>query len=156
MATLTLTLSTPATPRAARDQRARAAPSICDLRRIAELDVEGDVAALDAQVAQLLGGDEIAAGLGVDDGLQGLEQIGFVDGHEGVRPRGRPVPRQSSAAVRSPSSAVSSPRTIGLTRWPSKPASFERWRSSSWPQPVMAMIGIVRAQGSARRRRQTS
>jgi hypothetical protein len=64
------------------DQRA---PERFDLRlgRIAELDVEGDVAAIDAQVAQLLGGDEIAAGLGVDDGLLGLEEIGFVDGHVG-------------------------------------------------------------------------
>ena len=40
-------------------------------RRIAELDVEGDVAALDAQVLQLLGGDEVLAGFGVDHGLQG-------------------------------------------------------------------------------------
>ena len=34
----------------------------------------GDVAAFDAQVLQLLGGDEVAAGVGVDDALQCVEQ----------------------------------------------------------------------------------
>ena len=99
---MTLTLATPATPRAAAISARRSA-SICDLAGIAELDVEGHVAAgVDAHVAQLLGGDEIAAGLGVDDGLEGLEEIGFVDGHVGWGARRRPVPRQSSArSVRS-------------------------------------------------------
>ena len=82
------------------DQRT---PERFDLRlgRIAQLDVEGDVAAVDAHVAQLLGGDEIAAGLGVDDGLQGLEERGFVDGHEGgseQRAEGGRSAGQSSAA----------------------------------------------------------
>ena len=42
------------------------------LRRVAELDVESDVAARDAHVAQLLRRHQVATRLGVDDALQGL------------------------------------------------------------------------------------
>jgi len=40
--------------------------------RIAELDLESDLVARDAQILQLAGGNEILAGIGVDDGLQGF------------------------------------------------------------------------------------
>ena len=64
-------------------------------RRVAELDVEGDVAAFDAQVLELARGDEVAASLGVDDGLQRLEKISLRGGHGGDTRRGghaaRPV-----------------------------------------------------------------
>ena len=72
VATLTLTLSTPATPARRRDQRLAQRRDLA-LGRIAELDVEGDVAAVDAQVLQRLGADEILAGIGVDDGLERVQ-----------------------------------------------------------------------------------
>src|SRR6478609_5992940 len=61
----------------------------CTACGIAELDVEGDVAALDAHVLELPGGDEVAAGFGVDHGLQGAQQVGLGNGHGvGRRERG--------------------------------------------------------------------
>ena len=54
---------------------------------IAQLDVEGDVAAFDAQVLHLLGADEVLARVGVGDGLQRFQQLGFGDG-SGHRPGG--------------------------------------------------------------------
>ena len=52
------------------------------LRRIAELDVEGNVAALDLQVLQLLRRDEVFARVRVGDALQGFEEGGIRGGHE--------------------------------------------------------------------------
>src|SRR4029453_2598634 len=43
---------------------------------------------------------------------------------------------------REASSFVSAAGSTGLTRWKSKPASLARFRSASWPQPVMAIRTI--------------
>jgi hypothetical protein len=53
------------------------------LGRVAEFDIEGHVTTVDAQVADLLGRNEVLAGVRVDDGFQGVEQGGFGDGHGG-------------------------------------------------------------------------
>jgi hypothetical protein len=49
------------------------------LRRIAELDVEGDVAAVDLDVLDCLGGDEIFMGVGIDDSGQGGLDVIYSD-----------------------------------------------------------------------------
>jgi len=54
------------------------------LRRVAELDIEGNVAAFDAHIPDLPGRDEILAGVRVDDALQRIEQRGFGDRHGAV------------------------------------------------------------------------
>ena len=51
------------------------------LRRIAELDVEGDVAAVDLDVLDCLGGDEIFMGVGIDDSGQGGLDVIYSDAH---------------------------------------------------------------------------
>jgi hypothetical protein len=53
------------------------------LGRIAKLHVEGDISARDLKVFECLGRDEIGAGVGVDDGLQGLQQLVW-GGHSGI------------------------------------------------------------------------
>jgi len=53
------------------------------LRRVAQLDVERHVAAGDLQVLQGFGRDKVGAGVRVDDGLEGLQQL-FGRGHSGI------------------------------------------------------------------------
>ena len=52
------------------------------LGRIAELDVERNIAAADLDVLDAAAADEILAGIGVDDGLERILDALFVDGHE--------------------------------------------------------------------------
>src|ERR1019366_4729023 len=87
---LTLTFSTPCTERAASIRRRRNASTV---------DIAGHLAAFDPQVAQLLGGDEIAARFRIDDTTQGIEQRGFLNGHGGVDTGAAGVATEASAAV---------------------------------------------------------
>jgi len=64
------------------------------LGRIAELDVEADVTALDLEVLQLPGADEVAAGVRVDDGLQRVEQRNVGQG----RGHGQPMKRMTEGS----------------------------------------------------------
>ena len=66
----------PARVRAAAISALRSSGNLA-LGGVAQLDVEGHVAAVDAQVLQLLGGDEVLAGVRVDTVLQRVEQGGF-------------------------------------------------------------------------------
>ena len=50
------------------------------LGRVAQLHVKGHIAAFDAEVLDLLGGNKVFAGVGIDDGLQRLQQL-FWGGH---------------------------------------------------------------------------
>ena len=54
------------------------------LRRIAELDVDGDVAAVDLHLADRLAGDEVAAGVGIDQRTQAGVYVCLGDGHGDV------------------------------------------------------------------------
>ena len=65
------------------DQRASQRRDLA-LGRIAELDVEGHIAAIDTQVLELPRGDEILARVRVHDALERLEERGFIDGHGGA------------------------------------------------------------------------
>ena len=71
VAMLTETFCTPATPLAAAISAVRRAGDLA-LGRVAQFDVEGDVAVVDLQVLERFGADEILAGVGVDDGREGL------------------------------------------------------------------------------------
>ena len=51
------------------------------LGRVAELDIEAQVAPVELEVRQLLGRDEVAPGVGIDDGLERGKQRGFGGGH---------------------------------------------------------------------------
>src|SRR5207247_1067215 len=62
------------------DQRLSQARDLA-LRGVTQLDLEGHVATVDAQILDLLGRHEIAPGVGVGDGFEGVEQGGFGDGH---------------------------------------------------------------------------
>ena len=84
VARFALTFATSGSVRAAAISALRSA-GIWLFAGIAEFDVEGDVAAFDAQVLDLPGRDEILAGVRVDDALQRIEQRGFVDRHGGQR-----------------------------------------------------------------------
>lgn len=53
-------------------------------------------------------------------------------------------------------SFASSAYSTGLTKWPSKPASSDRARSSGWPQPVTAASTMRLPHRSDRTRRATS
>ena len=64
--------------------------------------------------------------------------------------------RTQTVAVDSASMRCNSSGSTGFTRWASNPASFDRWRSSSWPKPVSAMMRTPSWLGSARSRRATS
>jgi hypothetical protein len=70
------------------------------------------------------------------------------------------VSREGQAAgvqrFNSARSFIRSRGSTGFTMWWSKPASCERRRSSSWPQPVTAMRRDLAAQGCSRMRRQAS
>ena len=79
--TLTETFSTPATPLAAAISARRKRRNLA-LGGVAEFDVERHVAASDLEVLQRLGGDEIFAGVGINNGLQGLQQL-VRGGHSG-------------------------------------------------------------------------
>ena len=80
--TLALTLPTPGSVRTA-SISARRRPSTA-AGRIAQLDLEGDIAALDLQVlADGFAGDERPAGVGIDHGLdRGADGV-LVQGHDG-------------------------------------------------------------------------
>ena len=52
-------------------------------RRITQLDFERHITISDAQVLELLGADKVLRGIGVDNGLQGLQQGGFLNGRHG-------------------------------------------------------------------------
>jgi hypothetical protein len=82
LVTLTDTFSTPATPLAGGDQGPAQRRDLA-LGRVAQLHVEGDISARDLKVLECLGRDEIGAGVGVDDGLQGLQQLVW-GGHSGI------------------------------------------------------------------------
>ncbi len=69
----TETLSTPGTVLGGRHQRLAQRRRLA-LGRIAQLDVERDLALVDLQVLQRLGADEILACVGVEDGLEGLRE----------------------------------------------------------------------------------
>jgi hypothetical protein len=54
-------------------------------RRVTEHQLERDIGAVDAQATDRLGGDEVLASVGIDDGLQRLHQRLLAQSH-GVPP----------------------------------------------------------------------
>ena len=66
------------------------------------------------------------------------------------------LPAILARAATPPSSFIRACGSTGLTRWWSKPASCDRRRSSSWPQPVRAISTMLLPHGCSRMRRQAS
>ena len=79
--TLTLTLPTPGSAAQRVGDRACGSPSSWLFAGIAELDVEGDVVAVDLHVLDRLAGDEVLAGVRIDDCVSAALTCFYGDAH---------------------------------------------------------------------------